>query len=371
MTLNINIETKNVIKIFTLATGFTLGVFAVAKMYDAIILITIAFFLALALNPAVHFFSNYMPKKKRGPAIAIVLIGLFAAVSFLLASIIPPVVNETSSFIDTIPAKINDSFYENDSLQNIIKKYELQKNIDQTIESGKQKLLSLGDVAVDGAGYVGSSFISTTTVIVIAVLMLTGGPGLMKRSADILYQDETLRKRHRTLSLKMYRAVTGYVIGQASLALIASLFALGAMALLGVPYPLPLAAIVFIFGLIPLVGNTLASVLVVLSTLVLKDLTAGAILLAFFVVYQQIENITLQPIVQGKTTDLSPLIIFVSVVLGVALIGPIGGLLAIPAAACSKVALLDYFEHRKNVRTVDTPKTMLGKVKKQVAKSAK
>ena len=68
MTLNINIETKNVIKIFTLATGFTLGVFAVAKMYDAIILITIAFFLALALNPAVHFFSNYMPKKKRGPA---------------------------------------------------------------------------------------------------------------------------------------------------------------------------------------------------------------------------------------------------------------------------------------------------------------
>lgn len=371
MTININVETKNVIKIFTLATGFTLGVFAVAKMYDAIILITIAFFLALALNPAVHFFSNYMPKKKRGPAIAIVLIGLFAAVSFLLASIIPPVVNETGSFIDTIPAKINDSFYNNDSLQNIIKKYKLQSNIDQTIESGKQKLLSLGDVAVHGAGYVGSSFISSTTVIVIAVLMLTGGPGLMKRSADILYQDESLRKRHRTLALKMYRAVTGYVIGQASLALIASLFALGAMALLGVPYPLPLAAIVFIFGLIPLVGNTLAAILVVLSAFVLKDFTAGAILLAFFVVYQQIENITLQPIVQGKTTDLSPLIIFVSVVLGVALIGPIGGLLAIPAAACSKVALLDYFEHRKNVGTVDAPKTMLTKVKKQVMKSAK
>ena len=371
MTLNINIETKNVIKIFTLATGFTLGVFAVAKMYDAIILITIAFFVALALNPAVHFLSKYMPRKKRGPAIAIVMVGLIATLGFLLASIVPPVVKETGNFIDSFPLKTDGIFYNNETVQTFIKKYKLQDNIDLAVEGGKRRILNIGEDAVRGVGYVGSSFISTTTILVVAVLMLTGGPKLLNSSADLLYRDQRVRNRHKNLAKKMYGAVTGDVVGQVSLAIIAASFALGALALLGVPYPLPLAAIVFVFGLVPLVGNTLAAILVVISTFILKDATAGIILLLFFIVYQQIENMTLQPIVQGKTTDLSPLIVFVSVILGVALIGPIGGLLAIPAAACGKVFLLDYFEHRDDIILEDSPKTMIEKVKNQVIKATK
>ncbi len=371
MTLNINIETKNVIKIFALATGFTLGVFAIAKMYDAIILITIAFFIALALNPAVHFLSKYMPRKKRGPAIAIVMIGLIAALSFLLASIVPPVVKETGNFVDSFPLKTNGTFYDNTNVQTFIRKYKLQDNIDLAVENGKRRIVNVGEDAIHGVGYVGSSFIATTTTLVVAVLMLTGGPKLLRSSADLVYRDEKIRIRHRKLARKMYGAVTGYVVGQVSLAIIASLFALGALVLLGVPYPLPLAAIVFVFGLIPLVGNTLAAVIVIISSLILKDATAGIILLLFFILYQQIENMTLQPIVQGKTTDLSPLVVFVSVILGVALVGPIGGLLAIPAAACGKVLLMDYFEHRDIINNEDSPKTIIEKVKSQVIKAAK
>lgn len=372
MTLNINIQTKHVIKIFTLATIFTLGVLAVAKMYDAIMLIAIAFFIALALNPAVHFVSKYMPKKKRGPAVAIVFVGLIALVGFLLASIVPPVAKETGNFIDSFPDKANDSFYNNDKVQEYVKRYNLQDNIDNAVETGKRRAVSVGADAVQGVGYIGSSFITTTTTLVVAVLMLTGGKKLMRNSADLLYRDKSLRKRHRQLAIRMYNAVTGYVVGQVALAVSASSFALGAMLLLGVPYPLPLAAIVFVFGLIPLVGNTLAAILVVASTLILKDVTAGVILLIFFIVYQQIENITLQPIVQAKTTDLSPLVVFVSVILGVGLMGPIGGLLAIPVAACSKVLLIDYLEHRRDHTGKDEgSQTMIQKVKNQVIKASK
>lgn len=369
MTLNINIETKNVIKILALATGFTVGVLALAKMYDSLLLVLIAFFIALALNPGVSFLSKYMPGKRRGPAIGIVVVGAVALVLFLLGSIVPPVLKETSSFVKTLPETINSSFYKNERVQNFINKYDLQDNINSSVETGKRRLTSFGEGAISGAGKVGSSLISTLSVLVIAVLMLTGGNRLSSRFADLAYRDEELRKRHEVIAGKMYRAVTGYVVGQASVALVASLFALGALALLRVPYPLPLAGIVFLFGLIPLVGNTLAAILVILAALVLKDGTAGLILLAFFVVYQQIENITLQPIVQGKTTNLPPLVIFVSVILGVGLIGPIGGLFAIPVAGCAKVLLLDYFDHRDDVKVGDNPKTLVEKVKHRVSKS--
>lgn len=368
MTLNINIETKNVIKIFALAAAFTLGIFALGKMYDALLMVLIAFFLALALNPPVSFLSKYMPGKRRGPAIAIVIIALFALVSFLLASIIPPVVSETSNFVSNLPNTVNSAFYNNENIQGFIEKYDLQDNVDSAVQSGKNKLTGIGEDAVSGAGKVGSSFLSTFTILVIAVLMLTGGARILNRFADVSYRDSSLRERHEEIARKMYQAVTGYVIGQVSIATVASLFALGALMLLGIPYQLPLAALVFIFGLIPLIGNTLAAVLVVLCAFVLKDVTSGLILLAFFILYQQIENITLQPIVQGKTTNLPPLVIFVSVILGVALIGPIGGLFAIPAAGCAKVVLLDYLAHRDDVSAADNPKTLMDKMKHRVSK---
>lgn len=369
MTLNINVETKNVVKIFALAATFTIGVFALLKMYDALILIMIAFFLAIALNPAVNFLSKYMPRKKRGPAIAIVLIATIATLTFLLGSIIPPVFKETSNFIQTFPETINSSFYRSEKVQDLIDKYQLQDEIDNTVESSKHRLVEYGQSLVDKAGTVGTSFINTLTVIVMSVLMLTGGAKFVRRFADVAYRDDLLKKRHEKILSDMYESVTGYVVGQVSVALIASIIALGALALLKVPYPLPLAGIVFIFGLIPLIGNTMAAILVVLATLVLKDTTSAVILLLFFILYQQIENITLQPLVQGKTTNLPPLIIFISVILGVALIGPIGGLFAIPAAGCLKVVLLDYFKHRDDVKPGDSPKTLVEKVKHRVKRT--
>lgn len=369
MTLNINIETRNVIKIFALATGFTVSVFALAKMYDAIIMILIAFFIALALNPPVSFLSKFMPGKRRGPAIAIVFISVFALFSFLLASIVPPVARETNSFVDSFPETVNTSFYKNDRIQSFIKKYQLQNEIDSAIRTGEKKAHDFGDGLLSDAGAIGNSFLSSFTILVIAVLMLTGGGKMIHRAADVLYRDEELKKRHQRIGGRMYRAVTGYFIGQVSVASVASLFALGALVLLRVPYPLPLAAIVFTLGLIPLIGNTLAAVMVVLSTFVLKDLTSGLILLAFFVLYQQIENMTLQPIVQGKTTNLPPLVIFVSVILGVALIGPIGGLFAIPVVGCVKVLVQDYLHHRDDVKPNIAPKSLVEKVKRRVSQT--
>ncbi len=369
MTLNINVETRNVIKVFTLAVLFTVGVFALIKMYDALVLIATAAFFALALNPAVSFLSRYMPKKKRGPAVFLVMITAFALLSVLIFSIIKPVANEASAFADTVPERIAELNSTDNAVGRVIDKYNLQDEIDNVVNSAKDRLQEFAQRAVSKAGQFGNSLITSVTGLVITVLMLLNGPRLLKHSADKLYRSNLLRERHEKIFGKMYGVVTGYVNGQVVVALVASLVALGALFVLKVPYPLPLAAIVFVFGLIPLIGNTIAAILVVLFALILKDLTAALILVAFFVLYQQIENATLQPLVQGRTTQLPTLVIFVSVVLGVALMGPIGGLFAIPAAGCAKILLQDYLDNRPT-HPSDTPKNLASKLKSSLKKAA-
>src|SRR5690606_31744701 len=114
---------------------------------------------------------------------------------------------------------------------------------------------------------------------------------------------------------------------------------------------------------------TIAAILVALFTFVLKDFTSAMLIAGFFILYQQIENATLQPLIQGKTTQLPTLVIFVSVVLGVALMGPIGGLFAIPVAGCVKVLLNDYLEHRDDLRADDTPIKLATKIKNKFTKN--
>lgn len=367
MTLNINVETKNIIKVFTLAVLFTIGVFAVIRMYDALILVATAFFFALALNPAVSYVSKYMPKNKRGPAVAIVMVAGLAILSFVIFSIISPVTREASAFADTVPERLAEIRSGDTVIGELIQKYNLQDEIDNIVENTKNNVEGFGKTAVSKAGQFGNSLVSSITGVVITVLMLLNGPSLIKRLADKVYRDQALRKRHESVASKMYRVVTGYVNGQVLIALVASLFALGALFLLRVPYPLPLASIVFIFGLIPLIGNTLAAILVVLFTFVLKDLTSALILGAFFVLYQQIENATFQPLIQGRTTQLPTLVIFVSVVLGVALMGPIGGLFAIPVAGCAKVLINDYLTHRDDLSATDSPIKFATKLKNKLS----
>lgn len=366
MTLNVNVETKNVVKIFTIAVLFTLGVFGLIRMYDAIVLILTAFFFALALNPAVSFLSKYMPWKKRGPAVALVMVVALALLSFLTFSIITPIAREASAFADTVPQRINEIQNGETPLGNLIEKYNLEDDITSLIDSAQSRLESIASSAVNKVGQFGNSIVTSFSGLVITILMLLNGPALMKTASRKIYRDKALRERHEVLISKMYGVVTGYVNGQVLVALFASLASLGVMFLLKVPYPLPLASIVFVFGLIPLIGNTLAAIIVVLFTLVLKDSTSALILGVFFIVYQQIENATLQPLVQGKTTQLPTLVIFVSVILGVAVMGPIGGLFAIPIAGCAKILLVDYLDHRGDHDK--TPKNIATKLSDQLKK---
>jgi predicted PurR-regulated permease PerM len=117
--------------------------------------------------------------------------------------------------------------------------------------------------------------------------------------------------------------------------------------ILGISYPAALTVVVFICGLIPLVGHTIGAIIV--STVALFNSPWSAlIVLIYYILYQQIENYIIQPRIQANSTNMSPLLVFASVIVGVSFGGLLGGLVAIPVAGCIRIALLDYLR-AKNI----------------------
>jgi len=114
---------------------------------------------------------------------------------------------------------------------------------------------------------------------------------------------------------------------------------------LGVPYAVALGLLVAVLDLIPLAGATLAGIVVV-GVSFLHNILAGIVVLVFFVLYQQLENHVLQPAIYGRTVQLSPLVVLVAVLIGAALAGILGALVAIPVAGTLQVLVRDMVEHR-------------------------
>ena len=134
--------------------------------------------------------------------------------------------------------------------------------------------------------------------------------------------------------------------GNLAISLIAGVVTTAVLLGVGVPFAVALGLLVAILDLIPLAGATIAAILV--STVAFLDsTTSGVIVLIFFIVYQQLENHVLQPIVYGRTVQLSPLVVLMAVLIGAELAGVIGALAAIPVAGTVQVLLVDWLEHRR------------------------
>jgi predicted PurR-regulated permease PerM len=155
--------------------------------------------------------------------------------------------------------------------------------------------------------------------------------------------------RWRTVGHDVYRTVGGYVNGNLLISLIAAVTAGIVLFILNVPYSVALALLVGILDLIPLAGATIAAV-IVCSVGFLHSLLAGIVLVVWFVVYQQIENHFLQPVIYGRTVRLSPLVVLVAVLIGAKLAGVIGALGAIPIAGAIQILIVDYLRYRRVTR---------------------
>jgi predicted PurR-regulated permease PerM len=327
--------------------GVLLGVAVVLEVVwvtkSVLIWVLIALFLAMALNPAVEF----LVKRglRRGPAVGIVFVSAILVVVGIGALFVPTLVREVNDFADAVPGYIDDITSGRGRLGFLERDYHIVERARQAIEkSGVGGVLGLSNTALSLTKSVLNAVVAVVTIAFLTLFMLLEGPAWVERIYGLM--PEASQPRWRKVGGDVYRTVGGYVTGNLAISLIAGVTSTIVLLALGVQYAVALGLVVAILDLIPLAGATIAAV-IVSAVGFLQSTTTGIILVVFFVLYQQLENHVLQPLVYGRTVQLSPLIVLVAVLMGAELAGVIGALGAIPVAGAIQVVLLDWLAHRR------------------------
>lgn len=347
--LEVTIATGTVVRVVLIVVAAVVLFAALKQASHALILIFTAFFLSLALNAPVQWIARHMPGRLRGKRsvgtavsflVVIVLLGAF------LASIVPPLIRQTQSFIDAAPQLIQDTRNGSGPIGSIVHRYHLENQVDTFSSQLGDRLRGFGGAALTSVGKIGSSVFSILTILVLTFMMLIEGPRILVFFRELI-PDHHQRHTDR-LALDMYKVVKGFINGQVTLAALAAVLIVPALFILGISYPIALMVVIFVCGLIPLVGHTIGAIIVTLVALATSPV-AAVIILAYYILYQQIENYVIQPRIQSNSTNMSPLLVFISVVIGVSFGGLFGGLFAIPLAGCIRIAMLDYLHNHEYI----------------------
>jgi predicted PurR-regulated permease PerM len=193
--------------------------------------------------------------------------------------------------------------------------------------------------------------LGTVTIIFLTFFMVLEGPSWVERFYSLLPAHS--EERWRAVGRDIYRTVGGYVTGNLLISLIAGVLTSLVLIALGVPYAVALGLVVAILDLIPLAGATIAAIIIG-TVAFLHSIVAGIVVIVFFILYQQLENHVLQPVVYNRTVKLSPLIILISVLIGAEVAGILGALGAIPVAGSIQVIVVDYLRVRRE-RAIEKP----------------
>jgi predicted PurR-regulated permease PerM len=346
---NINdISNKTIVRILSITLGFIGLIWVAAHMHRILAWLAISIFLAVAINPAVEFFARYMPRKSRGLSAGLVFMLIIGLFTFLVFALAPPLISQTQELIKKVPDL--SGTLENSQLPvaQFARKYNLVSQIKANEARFAEEITKLSGSVLDLAKATLSSFVATLTILVITFFMLLEGPRWIETFRR--HQSHGRRQHNDDLMDKMYRAVTGWVTGNLLTSLIAAIATSLVLSLLKVPFSIPLGLLVGLFDLIPLVGATLAAVVVIVVCL-FNSLPTALFMSVFFLIYQQIENHVLQPLVYSRTIQLSPLLVMVSAIMGAELGGFLGALISIPVAASLQILIKDYFATRAARKT--------------------
>jgi len=348
--LTISARTFFKVLLLILVTMFLLSV--IERTVYAFTIIIIAFFLALALNAPVSWGAKHLPGKLRNSrslATALSFLAVVAVLAIFLVSVVPPVVRETESFVATVPNTVQDLRSRYSDVNRFIVQYHLQSQVEQLSSEISSRLQSSTSAAFNAVTSILNSLFSMLMVLVLTFMMLVEGPVWIEFLRDLVPKHH--REHIERLRKDMYRAVRGYINGQLLLAVIASVFILPGLLIFHVSYPFALMGLVFICGLVPMVGHTIGALIVSFIALFHSPLSALGILI-YYILYQQIETYLVQPRIQSSNTNLSPLLILISLLVGVSFGGLLGGLVAIPLVACLRIWVVDYLESRTVIDAV-------------------
>jgi predicted PurR-regulated permease PerM len=247
-----------------------------------------------------------------------------------------------------VPQLVTDYQNKDNSFSRSIKRYGLDEKLTTGAKDFASHYSNYGSTLLDTGKRVAGVFISVLIILAVTFMMLVEGPRWLDRFFALMPKNK--REHHKKLALRMYKAVSGFVNAQVIMAVLAGSFCLIALLiatnLLDVSMNVvALAGIVAMLGLIPMIGHPISSAIVLLVCLA-NSVELAIVMLIYFLVYYQVENLTVQPLIQSRLNELTPLLVFVAALIGVEFAGILGAFVAIPIATCIKVLLEDQLEQR-------------------------
>jgi predicted PurR-regulated permease PerM len=285
---------------------------------------------------------------KRGLAIAVAYLIVIAIPIGIGAALVPTFVGQAEDLANNVPdyaADVTQFVEDNETLNNLNEKYDFTSEIEKAAGELPSRIGDAANVLKDiGVGVVNSIF-AGVTILVLSIFMVAGGPK---------WKDDLVRRQppHRAdridrAAQHVANAIGNYIGGALFQAGLAAFCAFIVLEILGAPFAAPLALLVFFFDLIPVVGATIAAVLIGIVMLFVNFPVGLIVWVVYAIVYQQIENYLIQPQVQKRATKIDPFITLTAVLFGSTLFGVIGAILAIPTAATIQIIVREYLMYRK------------------------
>ena len=310
---------------------------ALASVSQIFILILIALFLATGLNPAVEALRRR--NMSRTTAVAIIFTSVIAFVIFFALVVVPPVISQGTQLINKAPTLLAE-LTNNATINKLNDQYgiidTLQARLKSVTSDGTLLISAFGGVVGVGKSVL-SGFFTFLTILVLTLYFITSLPQAVNLGLSLV--PASRRERVGRLTNAIIARVGSFVGSQIVIAAMASVFVFTLSIVLGLPSPIAIGMIVFVCGLIPLIGHFLGSGIVTIIALT-QSIAIGVIALVAYVVYVQVENYVVTPRIMKRTLAVPGAVTIISALIGSSLLGLVGGLLAVPVAA-SIILILD------------------------------
>lgn len=348
---------QRVARIALIATGVVvttgIGLALLWRLRVVALLIVVSLFLAALLHPVVSFVERR--GVRRGLATAVVFFFSSAVATSVAYLLVHPVYTSATSFAKELPTLVRQAQQGRGQIGHLVKRLDLESYVKKNVPRLETLISGLGKPALAIGKTVVSGVVALVTVGVLTFFILLEMPRMVRAVLNWMRPERSARVRKMLDDVS--QAVAGYMLGNLATSVIAGVVIFVTLRLTDVPYAGVLAIWVGVVDFLPLVGGLLAGVPTVAVAL-LHSLAAGVVTLAAFLVYQQIENHILNPVVMSRTVRLNPLWVLLAILVGVELGGLIGStfgglvgaLLAVPTASAIQVVARDLWaEHRSRL----------------------
>jgi predicted PurR-regulated permease PerM len=305
---------------------------AAYRVRAILLLALVALFLAIGLDPGVRRLQSV--GLNRGPAIAAIFLGFVLLIILFIFLLVPPLVGQIVEFAANLPEVVQDFSEANPRLQQWVDENDVSARLEQAVSNIPA---AIGGSLTGVLGVAGSVAAGIFNVVTVAILTVYFSIGLLDiHEGALKLVPRGRRALVAPLLNRVLQKIGGYIAGQATVAVIGGLVTGTLLTIIRVPYSVALGMFVAFAALIPMVGATIGAIPAV-AVAFFHSVPHGLATIAFFVIYQQLENTLISPRIMTRAVDLSPAAVLLSALIGGSLLGFVGALMAIPTAASIKI----------------------------------